>query len=439
MARERPAYFAIDLSLGGEKSLARLRPHVATIPSELPAGARVHHPQNAAKPLAPQAIVAALVARAPELGLSQLAVTSAEPLEQADANWQRWLKAGHHGEMDYLGDGERADPRALMPTAKSVICVAMPYATNASLIPAERLLSGAGSDTPRGQVAAYAQGRDYHPLLWNRLLALGDFLADLAARPILARPCVDTAPLLERAIAARAGLGFVGKNGLVIAPGGSSLLLLGELLVDFDLPVGAPIKDRCGECTKCLDACPTAAFVGPYILDATRCISYLTIELQDAIPRELRAPIGTRVFGCDVCQTVCPFNGSSARARAGCAPELASTRDGLSLIELLELGASRYRSVVRRTALRRVSRVQLARNAAVALGNLGDRQHKGALFRAAAQHSSPMVREHAAWALGRLGAESELRTLSASGQPEAVRVEACRSLAELLDRAADAT
>ncbi|MGE0328031.1 MAG: tRNA epoxyqueuosine(34) reductase QueG [Polyangiaceae bacterium] len=404
---------------------------------ELPAGARIHSPKGSGSALGSGELLAELTARAHALGLSQLAVTSAAPLEQAETRWREWLAQGRQGAMSYLSDGERADPRSLLPTAKSVICVAMPYATNSEIVPADRL--AAKPPEAQGQLAGYAQGRDYHPLLWNRLLALADILADLTGEAILARPCVDTAPLLERALAARAGLGFVGKNGLIIAPGGTSLLLLGELLVDFELPLGAAIKDRCGECTKCLDACPTAAFVGPYVLDAKRCISYLTIELQDSIPRELRAPIGTRVFGCDVCQAVCPFNSPSARARAGCAPELASSREGLSLIGLLELGASRYRSVVRRTALRRVSRVQLARNAAVALGNLGDPQHTDALFRAALGHSSVLVREHAAWALGRLGAESELRTLCDSQQPEAVRVEACRSLAELLDRSAHAT
>lgn len=271
------------------------------------------------------------------------------------------------------------------------------------------------------------------------MIALGDILADLVGRPLVSRPCVDTAPILERGLAARAGLGFIGKNGLLIAPGGSSLLVLGELLVDLDLPTGEAMKERCGECTSCLTACPTAAFVGPYELDARRCIAYLTIELQGAIPRDLRPLIGTRVFGCDVCQSVCPFNGPTAQARVGAAPELASTRRVLSLIELLQLGASRYRSVVRRTALRRVNRVQLARNAAVALGNLGDPQHIAALWRAAIEHSSELVREHATWALGRLGAKSELEALLEERHPEVVRVEACRSLADLLDRTANAT
>lgn len=341
--------------------------------------------------------------------------------------------------MGYLSEGRRSDPRALMPGAQSVICVAMPYATNTPFVPLKRLARERRRGDGLGEIAGYAQGSDYHPLLWNRLLALGDILADLVGRPVLARPCVDTAPLLERALAARAGLGFIGKNGLLIAPGGSSLLVLGELLVDVELPHASPMKERCGDCTSCLTACPTAAFVGPYVLDARRCIAYLTIELQSSIPRELRPLIGTRVFGCDVCQSVCPFNAPGTQARAGAAPELVSKRSGLSLIELLELGASRYRSVVRRTALRRVSRAQLARNAAVALGNLGDRQHTAALYRVALGHSSVLVREHATWALGRLGAESELRCLAEGDHPEPVRVEACRSLAELLDRAAAAT
>lgn len=412
---------------------------VSLSPPELPAGARLHHPRGGTAPIERSELVPRLGLEAPRLGLSQLGVTTAQPLDAADPALRDWLAAGRHGEMEYLSEGQRADPRALLPSAESVICVAMPYATNTPFIPLKNLTKKRARQDGLGEIAGYAQGGDYHPLLWNRLLALGDILADFVGRPVLARPCVDTAPLLERALAARAGVGFIGKNGLLIAPGGTSLIVLGELLVDVELTPGSPMKERCGDCTSCLTACPTAAFVGPYVLDARRCIAYLTIELQSSIPRDFRPLIGTRVFGCDVCQSVCPFNGPGILARAGAAPELASRRTGLSLIELLELGASRYRSVVRRTALRRVSRAQLARNAAVALGNLGDPQHIGALYRAALGHSSTLVREHATWALGRLGAESELRRLAEGDHPEPVHVEACRSLAELLDRAAAAT
>jgi epoxyqueuosine reductase len=252
-------------------------------------------------------------------------------------------------------------------------------------------------------VARYARGEDYHDVLRKKLRRLADAVANLLGRPVLARHCVDTAPLLERAAAERAGLGFASKSTMTIIPGVGSYVMLGELLVDAEITVDAPIAPRCGSCRSCLDACPTGAIVDAHVVDARRCISYLTIELNGPIPRELRPLIGLRVFGCDICQDVCPFNASAEHKPS--APELAP-RPSLAapdLIDLLELGSARYRQLVKGTALRRTHRAQLARNAAVALGNSKDARAVIPLARAVAAHTSALVRGHAAWALGEIG------------------------------------
>jgi epoxyqueuosine reductase len=256
--------------------------------------------------------------------------------------------------------------------------------------------------------------------------------------PVTARTLVDTGPLLERDVAELAGLGFIGKNSLLIAPGQGSGVLLGSMVTNVDLSspetgpkVSLPVIGRgCGSCQACLVACPTGAFVGDYVLDARLCISYLTIELIGAIPRELRSKIGMRIFGCDACQNVCPFN-QTRRSRPS-APELTAkpiwqTRD---LIDLLFLGSAQYRALIAGTALRRTFRVQLSRNAAIALGNSGDPLATEPLFRAATSHQFDLVKTHAAWALGELGtrhglSDARLRLAELLTSPvDAVREEA---------------
>jgi epoxyqueuosine reductase len=252
-------------------------------------------------------------------------------------------------------------------------------------------------------IARYARGDDYHDVMRKKLRRLADAVANLLGRPVLARHCVDTAPLLERAAAERAGLGFAAKSTMTIVPGVGSYVMLGELLLDVEIAADEPMTPRCGSCRLCLDACPTGAFVDAHVLDAGRCISYLTIETSGPIPRELRPLIGLRVFGCDVCQDVCPFNAAAANKPS--APEF-EPRPHLAapdLIELLELGSARYRQFVKGTALRRTHRAQLARNAAIALGNAKDPRAIVPLARAVAAHTSALVRGHAAWALGEIG------------------------------------
>lgn len=299
--------------------------------------------------------------------------------------------------MHYLFQGNRDDPTELLPAVKSVVVVALAYGQR-DLVQLRR------PSRPTGEVACYARGQDYHQVMKAKLNRLAERIATLSGRPIWARACVDTAPLLERELARQAGLGFIGKSTMLIAPGLGSTMLLGELLVDLEIePLHAksPVLG-CGECRACLDACPTGAFRGPYVLDARRCVSYLTIELQGPIPEDLRRPIGTRVFGCDVCQQVCPFNASS-RTRPE-APELSPfpRLTTLDLAELLFIGSAAYRKLVRRTALRRASRTTLQRNAAVALGNSDDPAAVPPLVRALDDHPSGLVRAHAAWGLGEL-------------------------------------
>ena len=259
-----------------------------------------------------------------------------------------------------MAQNGRAAPQLLMPNAKSAIVTALAYPKPA---PARTVGSS------KGVVAQFALGTDYHTVVHAKLRALADECQRIVGRPVAFRACVDSAPLLERDLAVRAGLGFFGKSTLLIAPGLGSYFMLGELLTDLELPEAQAHRARCGRCTACLDACPTRAFVAPYVLDARRCVSYLTIENRGEIAPELRPLIGRHVFGCDICQSVCPFNAS--RKPHPSAPELAA-RPALidpDLAALLHLTASGYRRLVSGTALRRVNRAQLARNAAIALGN----------------------------------------------------------------------
>jgi epoxyqueuosine reductase len=340
------------------------------------------------------------------LGFARMAVVPIEA-PRRHALYTSWLGAGCAGEMTYLAEpahvGPRADLRALLATARSLIVVALAYDRR------DPIPLGRPGALLRGKIARYARGEDYHLVMRDRLVALSDRLAAELGPPVASRPCVDSAPVLEREWAERGGLGFVAKNTMVIAPGLGSYVVLGELLVDAELSPTAPSeppRPRCGACRSCLDACPTQAFVDAYVLDARRCISYLTIEHHGAIPRELRAQIGTWVFGCDVCQEVCPFNAGSGPAEAEIDPLLRprSVEHALpDLVALAQHGANQLRRLVRRSAMRRVPRAALLRNVAVALGNTGDPRAIPPLV-ALLGHRVPLVRGHAAWALGELGA-----------------------------------
>lgn len=387
-----------------------------------------HEPRAGSTPVEARRLAEWLRETGAALGFARLGVTSAERLGSGAARLERWLDADYGAGLDYMAEGgDRADPRALLPVARSVIVAALAYPTPVAL---RRSKGGAPL---LGAVAAYARGTDYHLVMKDKLRALADALADATGRAVHARIAVDSAPLLERELAARAGLGFVGKSTLLIVPGLGTNVLLGELVTDLELEPGAAIPAGCGSCTACLEACPTGAIVAPFVVDARRCISYLTIEHHGVIPVDLRAAVGTRVFGCDDCQAVCPFDASATPAPH--APELAGRipEPGVDLIELLGAGNARYRKLVRRTALRRVSRDVLARNAAIALGNAGDPRAVPPLALTLGSHPSALVRAHAAWALGRLGgAAAEAALRAALEDPERlVRDEAAAALGSL--------
>ena len=286
--------------------------------------------------------------------------------------------------------GRRADPREVLPEAKTVISVALGYYQG----------EWAESNALRGKIARYAWGRDYHKRLRRRLYRLARAIRalDPAARFVW---YVDTGPCLDRAWAERAGIGWIGKNTNVIAKGAGSWQFLGALITDLDLTADAPAANHCGTCARCIAACPTRAIVGPYELDARRCISYLTIEHDGAIPLELRPAIGTRIFGCDDCQEVCPWN---RFATPTANPDFAPRPDQQTpeLIPLLALDEAGFTERFQGTALRRAGRNRFVRNVAVALGNLADARALPALGRAL-RDTDPAVRSHAAWALGRVG------------------------------------
>lgn len=378
----------------------------------LPLGAARHEPRARVAPppaASPAALALEIRAAALALGFARVGFCPIEPFAEATLALERWLAQGHHGEMAYLTGGSRGAPSELLPGAKTLVVVALAYDRGAPTPPVARPLP------PTALVARYARGADYHRVMKERLRQLADRCAELSGRAIIARPCVDTAPLLEREAARRAGVGFTAKNTMTIAPGLGSHVLLGELLLDIELdlaPTGAAIAAGCGSCRSCLDACPTGAFVDPYTLDARRCISYLTIELRGPIPRELRPAIGRWVFGCDICQEVCPFNHSPKPRASDAALAPRPATSDLDLCALLALGSSGHRRLVRDSALKRINRACLQRNAAVALGNTGEPSVVPALADALTRNPSALVRGHAAWALGRIGTGAAQQALA---------------------------
>jgi len=369
-------------------------------------GIHLHHPSGQTPFDGASTQEARWLEEARLLGFSAAAITGPEDFAPQAAELEEFLRAGRQGQMDYLGtrlsDGAlaRERPRSLLAEAESVLVVALPYAPSVPL-----RASRTGSPLT-GRVARYAGGRDYHHILKERLLLLADALADLLGQPVLARACVDTALVFERQLAERAGLAFLGKNTLAIIPGAGSYFHLGALFVAARLErhAGAPAPDGCGRCQACIDACPTAALDGAHRIDARRCVSYLTIEHSGAVPRELRRGIGARVFGCDDCQSACPYNRGQGVLPAD--PELEASEfwQEPELEALLNLSATGYRRHVRRTALQRVTRVQLARNACIALGNTGSSAAVPLLREVLRENRPPLVQVHAAWALGELWA-----------------------------------
>lgn len=366
-------------------------------------------------------------ARALELGFDKVGIAPAEPPERSDF-LASWLARGFHGSMAWMERtaGKRADPRRLLPGARSIVSVAANYYTGEE--PA--------SAPERAAISRYAWGEDYHLLLEDKLAALCAFLREL--RPEAnAKYYVDTGPVLEKAIAQRAGLGWIGKHTNLITMEYGSWVFLGEVVTDVELEPDRPAFDHCGTCTRCIEACPTGAIVEPYVLDSRLCISYLTIELRRAIPPELRPALGNMVYGCDICQEVCPWNLRFARPsqEAGFLPRAENRRPPLR--ELIRLSLEAFRQRFRRSAIKRAKWRGLLRNAAVALGNSGNIEAVPDLM-AALDHQEPLVRSHAAWALGRIGGSKASVALEAAlareRDPE-VRREIESALAECRARA----
>jgi epoxyqueuosine reductase len=327
-----------------------------------------------------------------EAGFDRAGLASAEAPSEL-AFFAEWIATGAAGEMRYLTDQveRRSDLRVAFPWARSILCVALQYDTPAPY----------STETPSdgGWIARYAWGDDYHDVMTAMLERVIEKLqAELG--PLQARAYVDTGPIVERAYAAAAGIGAWGKNTCLLDPVLGSWFFLGEIVLDRELPSDAPKTDMCGTCTACLDACPTGALPRPFVLDATRCISYLTIETKGAIPEEHRAGVGRHVFGCDICQDVCPWN-RRRRAYGGPSFEPRAGLVGPSLPELAALDDEAFRARFRRNPIKRAKRRGLLRNVAVAMGNSGDARHKPTLERLA-DDEDPLVREHARWALARL-------------------------------------
>jgi len=355
-------------------------------------------------------ILEELRARAMALGFEKFGVVPVGSLGRAPF-YREWLGHTYHGEMGYLArDPERRlDPGRILPGARSVVCVAKNYFT-----PSET-----NEDPRTGRISRYAWGDDYHEVLLRRLEELKGLLESRGAR---AKICVDTSAVLEKPWAEAAGIGWQGKHTNLLTRDLGSWIFLGEILTDAEISSNPPrARDYCGSCTRCIDICPTRAIVAPYVLDSRRCISYLTIELRGPIPRELRPLMGNLIFGCDLCQDVCPWNKFAKVApEAAFLPRAGNVTP--SLVELLELTPDEFRLRYRGSPILRAKYGGFLRNVCVALGNSGDSSAIPALARAL-EHPEPLVRGHAAWALGRLGAKSHLEERRAGEADPFVRAE----------------
>ena len=343
-------------------------------------------------------------ARAHKLGFELVGITPAAQSETI-ARYRQWIEKGYAGKMGYL---ERhlplkADVRQLLAEAKSVISLAINYYT---LDPPKPL----ATDPARGQISRYAWGDDYHDVIRQRLTELIDFIKQTAETELKTRVCVDTAPIIEREYAQKAGLGWIGKNTNLIHWRSGSWYFLAEILINIALESDTPsVRGSCGTCTRCIEACPTDAIIEPNVLDSRRCISYLTIELKEGIPKALRPQIGNLIFGCDICQEVCPWNSKAIptdepafQPRAGnFAPKL------LSLVGMTQQEFSRR---FKGSPIKRTKRRGFLRNVLVAIGNWRDQRAVPAL-KDALTDKEPLVRSHAAWALGRIGGDTAKQIL----------------------------
>lgn len=328
-----------------------------------------------------------------ELGFQQVGITDIQ-LDQAEQRLQEWLHKGYHGDMKYMESHgqKRYRPQELVPGTLRVISLRMDY------LPANPRFHETLQNAEVGYVARYALGRDYHKVIRKRLHQLAQKI-ELAIGPFGYRAFVDSAPVMEKPIAEKAGLGWIGKNTTLINSKAGSWFFLGELYTDLPLPIDSPSSNHCGSCQACVEICPTRAIVAPYQLDARRCISYLTIEFRGSIPVEFRKPMGNRIFGCDDCLFICPWNKFAKTANEqDFRPR--HRLDSRSLVELFAWSEAEFLQVTEGSALRRVGYEGWLRNVAVALGNAPTRPTVIQALYSRLNHPSPLVQEHVAWALG---------------------------------------
>ncbi len=339
---------------------------------------------------------------AKQIGFDDLKIS--DPTPQTWDRFYEWLSSGYHGEMHYLSRRaeERKNPRLLLESTKSVILTAKQYQTIQPAVPSPH-------NPFQGVISRYAWGDDYHTIVANGLKKIVDYIQIHTRGQHQARWFVDTAPILEKDFAAQSGIGWTGKHTNILSRTLGNWFFLGVILTSLKLDADPPDSNHCGTCTRCIDVCPTQAFVAPYILDARRCISYLTIELKGSIPREFRRAIGRRIYGCDDCLAICPWNRfAQSSHETGFFPR--ESLMSMDLIQLMEMTEKEFSSCFKNSPIKRIKRRGFLRNVAVALGNAHDLRAVPVLIEAL-HDSEPLVRGHAAWALGEIGervGESEL-------------------------------
>lgn len=346
-------------------------------------------------------------------GLRVIGVTTAEPFHELATYLVDHIARGHTKGMAWFTPArarESCNPATLHPAARSIVSVAVPFWSGPVRAPDDGVL--------RGRIARYAWGQDYHATLRRRMRALVNKIETALGRRLDARTLVDTARIVDRAVAARAGVGWYGKNSMLIVPGHGSWVMLGEIILDIELQPDLPLRRDCGRCAICIDRCPTQAIVAPYRIDAPRCVSYLTIEERGPIPIEFRAAMGMWVFGCDVCQDVCPYTGAATPTEDPAFAPRTVENAYPSLERLATMTEAEFRATYSGTAVTRAKRSGMARNAAIALGNSSDPRAEPILRRLLASHDEPLARSHAAWGLSHLLGEEARRALQAARRTE---------------------
>jgi epoxyqueuosine reductase len=357
-----------------------------------------------------RALTQRIKAKGTALGFDLVGISPVQAPPHGES-FAEWLRRGYHGEMEYLPRTaeKRMHPGEFLPWARSVVSVALNYNS-----PYDRRVE---TDGIRGWISRYAWGEDYHDVMQAKLLHLLEYVRQEAGPDTQGRIFVDAGPVVDREVGTRAGIGWYGKNTNLLSMHIGSFFFLGELFLSLELEWDRPIRDRCGQCRLCLEACPTSAFVGPYVLDARKCISYLTIELKGSIPRELRPLMGSHIFGCDICQEVCPYN-TKVKATKETALHPRQGFYAPELIPLLSLSEAEFKAKFAGSPILRAKRRGFLRNVCVALGNLQRGEAVPALVATLEKDPDPLVRGHAAWALGQIRTREAGRALHAASARE---------------------